>query len=147
MCGYKSNNIDIVKYMELTLGIDAAVSHLQGKVLECIAKFDKKDDGEAELLKAVKYINRIMKIKYQKKTESNKVSDNYIPVVNGIRKIHNIETYQCAYLCPNCGHDGRRFINGDINVIFCHRCNEGMNVYPATDNDAHDENFNYFVAY
>lgn len=142
---YHMNGIDVIRYIELSQGQDAAIEFCRGNVLKYITRFDKKN-GEVDLLKAQTYINRMLAIKYNKTTESTKVAGNFEPVVNGIREVNGVKLYRCSYQCE-CGDIGRRYVKEDAETTNCHKCNKEMKLYPATDNEAHDENFNYFRAY
>lgn len=143
---YHQNGIDVIRCIELLQGQDAAIEFCRGNVLKYITRFDKKN-GEVDLLKAQTYINRMLAIKYNKMTESTKVTSNFAPVVNGVREVNDTKLYQCSYRCPNCNDVGRRYVKEDAETTTCHKCNEELTIYPATDDDAHDDEFNYFVAY
>ena len=115
---------------------------------------DKKDFKEV-LISAFNYIEKGSFIdKYESFQATNKVEEpkekkvkNFTPEVNGIKDYGNGKLgYKCAYRC-GCGHKGVRHIVGDEEHVHCHECNEKLLVSPATLNDAHDEEFNYFVAY
>lgn len=72
---------------------------------------------------------------------------NYTPHVNGIKTYSNGKVaYKCSYNC-GCGNRGERFIAGDEEHVHCHECNGKLMVSPSTLNDAHDEDYNYFLAY
>ena len=71
---------------------------------------------------------------------------NHVPTVNGIKMFGDDTHYQCAYSC-SCGHTGNRFIKEDATVTNCHKCNTALQIVPSTDDAAHDEQFNYFIAY
>lgn len=142
---YNKNGIDVIRFIELTQGQDAAIEFCRGNVFKYITRFDKKN-GEVDLLKAITYINRMLAMKYNKMTKSTKTPSNYAPVVNGVREIKGTKLYQCAYRCT-CGNKGKRFVDENATVTTCHKCEQTLSVVPATENDAHDEEFNYFVAY
>ena len=55
--------------------------------------------------------------------------------------------YKCSYNCSSCNNKGVRWIEGSEDSVHCHNCNESLIVGPSTLNDAHDEDFNYFIAY
>lgn len=71
---------------------------------------------------------------------------NHVPTVEGVKIFGDDKLYQCAYSC-SCGNQGRRYIKEDANTTTCHKCNSVMNVVPSTDDAAHDDEFNYFIAY
>ena len=72
---------------------------------------------------------------------------NYVEAINGVRSHPNgIKEYKCLYNC-SCGNTGYRYVNEDAAITTCHKCKTVLYVQPATKNDAHDEDFNYFVAY
>lgn len=73
---------------------------------------------------------------------------NYIKPIDGVRTFPDgRQEYQCSYKCT-CGHSGIRYIADDdiSGKTKCHKCNTELAVIPATLNDAHDEDFNYFLA-
>lgn len=77
-----------------------------------------------------------------------KMKSNFIPVVDGVRTLRTgIETYQCQYYCHVCGHRGKRFLDEKAQFTKCHKCLALLTVYPSTENDGHDDKFNYFLAY
>ena len=66
---------------------------------------------------------------------------------NGVRVYKNGKTaYKCNYRCM-CGHHGIRYIGDDETFVYCHECNQTLNTMPSTVDQAHDENYNYFLAY
>lgn len=70
-----------------------------------------------------------------------------VKAVNGIKNYGNGElAYQCSYRCE-CGYVGYRYIKGVEEHVNCHKCNAKLKVTESTPNDAHDEEFNYFLAY
>ena len=76
-----------------------------------------------------------------------KSARNFVEPINGVRTHENgTKEYKCSYSCT-CGHKGVRYIHEDANKTTCHKCKSELDVVPATENDAHDEDFNYFLAY
>jgi hypothetical protein len=76
-----------------------------------------------------------------------KYNKNYIEPVNGIRTHENgTKEYKCSYKCK-CGKEGVRYVHEDADRTACHRCKSELTIYPSSMNDAHDDEFNYFVAY
>lgn len=71
---------------------------------------------------------------------------NYVETVDGVKELNGTKLYQCAYRC-SCGNSGKRFVKEDATTTTCHKCNSELSVVPSTDDDAHDEEFNYFIAY
>ena len=89
----------------------------------------------------------------KKKAEQKVVSDepkkpkNFTPEINGVKDYGNGRLgYRCFYRCP-CGHKGVRYPTEDENHVHCHECNEKLNMTSATQDEAHDKDYNYFVAY
>ena len=77
----------------------------------------------------------------------NSKAKHYIEAVDGVREHPNgVKEYQCEYNC-SCGNRGKRFIHEDAETTTCHKCRGILKVQPSTDNDLHDEDYNYFVAY
>ena len=71
---------------------------------------------------------------------------NYIEPVEGVRTHENgVKEYKCSYSCT-CGNKGIRYIHEDSDTTTCHKCKGELSVFPSTQNDAHDEEFNYFLA-
>lgn len=71
---------------------------------------------------------------------------NFTPTIDGIKEFNGEKHYQCSYHCP-CGDRGVRFLKEDASVTTCHKCKTTLNVIPASENEAHDKDFNYFIAY
>ena len=72
---------------------------------------------------------------------------NYIEAINGVREHANgTKEYRCTYSC-SCGNSGTRYIHEDAETTTCHKCRSELAVFPAADNEAHDEECNYFLAY
>ena len=79
-------------------------------------------------------------------TDSDKKITNFVEPVNGVRVVNGTKLYKCAYKCE-CGDIGRRYVKEDDRTTSCHKCKKELTIYPSTKNDAHDEQFNYFIAY
>ena len=70
-----------------------------------------------------------------------------VKAVEGVKDYGNGElAYQCFYRC-GCGYKGYRYIKGYEEAVHCHKCNEKLAVTEATPNEAHDEEFNYYLAF
>ena len=80
-------------------------------------------------------------------TTMNSKAKHYIEAVDGVRHHPNgIKEYKCKYNC-SCGHQGHRFVHEDAETTTCHKCKATLFIQPSTANEAHDEDYNYFVAY
>ena len=149
---YQSANGDVIDFIEETHGIQAAIEFCRGNVYKYTCRFQEKN-GIEDLQKAKTYINRLMKLdtkctKYTgvKRTDSKRTFSNFVPVVDGIREVNGTKLYQTKYKCE-CGNEGVRYVKEDAESTTCHKCKKELEIYPATENDAHDEEFNYFTAY
>lgn len=70
-----------------------------------------------------------------------------VKAVNGIKDYGNGElAYQCHYKC-GCSYSGYRYIKGIEEHVYCHKCNSKLKVTESTLNNAHDSDFNYYLAY
>ena len=80
----------------------------------------------------------------KKKKEGPK---NFIPEVNGVKDYGDGKLgYRTPYSCI-CGHKGIRYPTLEETFVHCHSCNTKLDMVPASKNDAHDKDFNYFLAY
>lgn len=68
--------------------------------------------------------------------------------VDGVKTYPDGKTkYKCSYNCSSCNHKGVRWILTLEDPVHCHNCNQKLKVDTSTPNDAHDEEFNYYLAY
>jgi len=68
--------------------------------------------------------------------------------VNGVKTYPDGSVkYKCSYNCSSCNHKGVRWIEALGDSVHCHNCNQKLKVDTSTPNDAHDEEFNYYLAY
>ena len=84
--------------------------------------------------------------KYGKKTDSKKKPKNFAKSINGVKVINGINHYKTKYKC-DCGYSGNRYVTEEAEKTSCHKCNNDLYLAPAHENEAHDEDFNYFIAY
>ena len=99
---------------------------------------------DVEELKALKQANKCLKNDVEK--NDNKTVKNYIEPVDGVRTHENgVKEYKCSYSCT-CGHSGVRYVHEDAETTTCHKCKTELTLMAATLNDAHDKDFNYFLA-
>ena len=72
---------------------------------------------------------------------------SYVEPIDGVRTyVNGTKEYKCSYNCT-CGNRGIRYIHIGAPITTCHKCKGQLTVFPAAENEAHDEEFNYFVAY
>lgn len=82
----------------------------------------------------------------ENETEEKSNKCGFVEAVKGVKILKGIEHYQCFYKCA-CGRTGVRFVKEDAEDTTCHGCGRLLKVEPATANDLHDEEYNYFAAY
>ena len=80
------------------------------------------------------------------KEKKKRMFSNHVSTVEGKKELNGVTLYQCAYHC-SCGNQGKRFVKEDASVTTCHKCSATMPLQPAATNEAHDEEYNYFIAY
>ena len=141
---YMDGGMDVIDYAVMKFGAESAKAFCRINVIKYLTRFDQKN-GIEDLEKAHTYIVRLIEIERDKPIK--KYARNYITPIEGVRTHNNgLKEYKCAYKC-NCGNEGVRYIDINADRTACHKCKCELDVYPATINDAHDEDFNYFVAY
>lgn len=149
---YHQNGTDVIDFIETMHGVQAAIEFCRGNVYKYTCRFQEKN-GVEDLQKAKTYINRLMKLETKhkdytgaKRTDSKRTFSNFIPVVNGVREVNGTKLYQTKYKCE-CGNEGVRYVEEVAESTTCHKCERELMLYPAAENEAHDEEFNYFTAY
>lgn len=149
---YRQNGTDVIDFIETMHGVQAAIEFCRGNVYKYTCRFQEKN-GIEDLQKAKTYINRLMKLETKrtdytgaKRTDSKRTFSNFIPVVNGVREVNGTKLYQTKYKCE-CGNEGVRYVEEFAESTTCHKCEKELMLYPATENEAHDEDFNYFTTY
>lgn len=58
---YHTNGIDVIKYIELSQGVQAAKEFCRGNVIKYVTRYDKKN-GIEDLQKAQTYIARLIEL-------------------------------------------------------------------------------------
>ena len=82
---------------------------------------------------------------YVEKTTPN-TPKKFVAEVNGIKHYPSGEKgYKCSYSCT-CGNKGIRYVKEDANETECHKCKTKLTLMPAHENEAHDDDYNYFLA-
>ena len=149
---YQNGKGDVIDFIEEMHGIQAALEFCRGNVYKYTCRFQEKNGAE-DLRKAKTYINRMMKLEAKntkqnsvKRTDSTRTFTNFVPAVNGVRVVNGVTLYQTKYKCE-CGNEGVRYVKEDAETTTCHKCGKELQLYPASLNDAHDEEYNYFTAY
>lgn len=144
---YFDGGIDVIEFATMKFGVEAAKSFCRINVLKYITRFDQKN-GVEDLEKAITYIDRLIELEGHKSSkQAKRINKNYIVPVEGVRKHTNgLKEYRCAYTC-GCGNEGIRYIHIDADRTSCHKCKSELTVHPSTENEAHDQDFNYFIAY
>jgi len=117
-----------------------------------------KDHVNNLLLAAIQFVNgKEFKLPYDLQTteiipdDMNKINPiekdrTKVKAIQGVKDYGNGElAYQCFYRC-GCGYKGYRYIKGFEESVRCHKCNEKLAVTESTPNEAHDEEFNYYIA-
>lgn len=61
---YHTNGIDVIKYIELSQGVQAAKEFCRGNVIKYVTRYDKKN-GVEDLQKAQTYIARLILIELE----------------------------------------------------------------------------------
>ena len=88
--------------------------------------------------------DELERIRLERKAEKAKAKE--IEAVNGVKTYENgKKAYKCSYFCT-CGHKGVRYVHEDATSTYCHSCNSELTLTPSTLNEAHDQDFNYFLA-
>lgn len=73
---YHQNGIDVIRYIELSQGKQAAKEFCRGNVIKYVTRYDKKN-GIEDLQKAQTYINRLIEM------EQHEIIDEIIEKLEG----------------------------------------------------------------
>lgn len=80
------------------------------------------------------------------KDNSKEQSNAFQAAIKGIKIFNGVNHYQCSYKCL-CGNGGKRFVKKDAADTTCHSCGALLNIVPAVEGKAHDDDYNYYIAY
>lgn len=128
------------------MNVEIEINDLKIKV-----QYTDKKHVDKLILAAVNYMNggsfEEVYSFVEKPKEQPKKEKKFIPEVDGVKTFKDgSQGFKTKYFCT-CGHDGIKYAQLDDDYITCHSCNTKLNLSPVASDEAHDEDFNYFLAY